>query len=106
MEKLSTAAGTSTLGRLSSVEERDDDFHDVALAIQEDCTPSDVCHPQSCLSEVQSAPTYATSSASKFKSKSNVKSSDNILKENLVTSRNLQDKVETLFSKQDISRDS
>ncbi len=81
-----------------------DDTHDVALTIQADCTPSDVCRSQSCLPEVQSAPVSATSSASKSKSK--VKSSDKILKEHVVESRMLQEKVETLLSKQDTSRDS
>ncbi len=93
--KLSTAASPSNSKRLSSGEDSDGDAHDVALSIQEDCTPSNVCRPQSCLPEVQSAPTSATSSVSKSKSK--VKSSDNILKE----SRRLQDKVDTLLSEQD-----
>ncbi len=86
-EKLSTAVGPSTSGRLSSGEDNDDDTHDVALAIQADCTPSNVCHSPSCLPEVQSAPAYATSSASKSKSKSKVKSSDSILKECVIESR-------------------
>ncbi len=103
-EKLSTAAGPSTSERLSSGEDSDDDTCDVALAIQEDCIPSDVCHPQSCPPEVQSAPTSTTLSASKSKSK--VRPSDSILKECVVESRRLQDKVETLLSEQDTSRDS
>ncbi len=103
---MSTATGPSTSGRLSSGEDSDDDTHDVALAIQEDCTLSDVFRPHSCLPEVQSAPTSATSSASKSKSKSKVKSSDSILKEHVVKSRRLQNKVETLLSEQDTSLDS
>ncbi len=98
-EKLSTAAGPSTSGKLSSPEDSDDDTHGVALAIQADCTLSDVYRPLSCPPEVQSAPVSATSFASKSKSKSKVKSSDSILKEHVVKSRRLQDKVETLISK-------
>ncbi len=105
-EKLPTAVGPSTSGRLSSGEDSDDDTDNIGLAIQEDCTLPNVCHPQSCLLEVQSASTSATSSASKSKSKSKVKSSDNILKKCVVESRRLQDKVETLLSKQDSSCDS
>ncbi len=78
----------------------------VMLPIQEDCTLSNVCHPQSCPPEVKSAPTSATSSVSKSKSKSNVKSSDSILKEHVVNSRRLHDKVETLLSEQGPSHDS
>ncbi len=51
-EKLSTTAGPSTSGMLSSGEDRDEDTRDVALAIQEYCTSSDVCCPQNCLPEV------------------------------------------------------
>ncbi len=51
--------------------------------------------------EMQSAPTSAT----KSKSKSKVKSSDSILNEHIVESRRLQDKVETLLSRQDTSHD-
>ncbi len=107
-ENLSTASanGPSTSGRLSSVKDSDDDTHDVAMAIQADCTPSNLWYPQSCPPEVQSAPTSDTSSASKSKSKSNVQSSDSILKEHVVKSRRLQDKMETLLSEQDTSRDS
>ncbi len=47
-EKLFTATSPSTSGRLSSRKDIDDDTCDVALAIQEDCTPSDMCHPQNC----------------------------------------------------------
>ncbi len=65
-----------------------------------------MCHPQSCPPEVQSAPTSATSYASKSKLKSKVKSSDSILKEHIIESRRLQDKVETLLSEQDTSHDS
>ncbi len=101
-EKLSTAAGPSTSGMLSSGEDSDGDTCDVTLAIQEDYTSSDVCHPQSCLPEVQSAPTSTTSSASKSK----VKSSDSILKECVVESRRLQDKVDTLLFEQYTSHDS
>ncbi len=54
----------------------------------------------------KSAPTSATSSASKSKSKSKVKSSYSFLKEHVVESRRLQDKVETLLSEQDNSPDS
>ncbi len=39
-------------------------------------------------------------------SKSKVKSSDSILKEHIVKFRMLQDKVDTLLSEQDTSRDS
>ncbi len=67
-EKLSTAASPSTSKRASSTDDSDDDTHDVALAIQADCTPSNVCCHQSCLTDVQSTPTYATSFASKSKS--------------------------------------
>ncbi len=105
-KKLSTAAGPSTSRRLSSGEDSDDDTCDVALSIQEDCTPSDICCPQSCPPEVQSAPTSATSSASKSKSRSKVRSSDSILKVHVVESRRLQDKVETLLCKQETFRDS
>ncbi len=105
-EKLSTSASPSTSGRLSSGEDSDDDTHDVALAIQENYTQSDVCHPQSCPPKVQSALTSATSSDSKSKSKTKVKSSDSILKECVVESRRLQDKLETFLPKQDTSYDS
>ncbi len=103
-EKLSTAAGPSTSGRLSSGEDSDDDTRDVALAIQEDCTLPNVCHPQSCPPEVQSAPSSATLSASKSKSK--VRPSDSSLKERVIKSRRLLHKVETLLSELDTSRDS
>ncbi len=103
-EKLFTTAGPSTSRRLSSGEGSDDDTHNVTLAIQEDCTLSDVCHPQSCPPKVQSAPTSATSSASKFKSKSKVRSSDSILKEHVLESRRLQDTLETPLSEQGTSR--
>ncbi len=103
---MSTIAGHSASRGLSSEEVSDDDTPDVALSIQEDCTPSNVCRPQNFLPEVQSAPTSATSSASKFKSKSKVKSSDSILNECVVESRRLQDKVETLLSEKDTSHDS
>ncbi len=96
---MSSAAGPSTSRRLSSGEDSDDDTHDVALAIQEDCSPYGVFRPQSCPPDVQSAPTSASSSASKSKSKSKVKSSDSILKEHVIESRRLQDKVETPLSK-------
>ncbi len=76
------------------------------LAIQADCTLFDVCQPQSCRPEMQYAPTSATSSASKSRSKSKVKSSDSILKEHIVECRRLQEKVETLLSEKDTSRDS
>ncbi len=97
-EKLSTSASPS----ISSGEDSDDDTHDVALAIQENYTQSDVCHPQSCPPKVQSA----TSSDSKSKSKTKIESSDSILKECVVESRRLQDKLETFLPKQDTSHDS
>ncbi len=74
-EKLSTTTNPFTSGRLSTGEDNDDDTCYVALAIQADCTPSDVCYPQSCLPEVKSAPISATSSASKSKSRHLIASS-------------------------------
>ncbi len=54
----------------------------------------------------KSAPTSPTSSASKYKSKSKVKSSNSILKKHVVESQRLQDKMETLLSERDTSPDS